>query len=204
MIRHFKTTIVTIGLFLLSLSTYASSVSDLLHHPNDPVVGNPNGTVTVVEFFDYQCSYCASMSNVMNRLIHANPKVRFVFKDFPITGPMSRVAAKAALAANKQGKYYRFNRALFTTGDVITQEEIDALAARVGLNVKTFHKDMNSSNINNQLRNNIQLAQSLNVSGTPYFFVGKTNAKSLQNLEIVSGAMSYSELQNAINQAGRS
>src|SRR5437016_4513875 len=105
-----------IGLFFsLSFAVHAQSVNALFHQAHDPVAGNPNGSVTVAEFFDYQCSHCISMAPVMANIIKDNSDVRIVFKEFPIRGSISEFASRAALAANMQGKYYEFNHAILTT-----------------------------------------------------------------------------------------
>src|SRR5437016_13285903 len=93
----------------LPFAASADSLSALFRQSNDPVAGDPKGKVTVVEFFDYQCSHCADMPPVTAEIIRTNPHVRFGFKDLPIRGPLSQYAAQAALAANRLGKYLAFN-----------------------------------------------------------------------------------------------
>lgn len=190
----------TIGLlFSLSFAVHAEPVSSLFHHAGDPVGGNPNGKITIAEFFDYQCGHCLSMGPVMQAIIKANPNVRVVYKEFPIRGPVSDLAARAALAANKQGKYSQFSHALLSASQPLTEEGIYNIAKNTGLNIAKFKKDMNSSDVTNTLRNTANLAQELNVNGTPAFFIGDTNAKSANNITFVLGEMSETELQNAIN-----
>ena len=109
-------------LALLSFAVKAQSANELLHQSHDPIAGNPKGNVTVVEFFDYQCSHCMSMAPVIAAIIQANPNVRVVFKDLPIRGAMSEFAARAALAANKQGKYYSLNHALLSANQPLTED----------------------------------------------------------------------------------
>lgn len=197
-----KLFLLTISLFLsLSLTAYAESVSSLFHRSDDPVAGNPNGKITVVEFFDYQCGHCVSMGPVIQNIIKANPNVRIVFKEFPIRGTTSEFAARAALAANKQGKYYQFSHALLATNQPLTEEVILNVAKSAGLNMPKLKKDMKSSAITDALRANAQLAQELNINGTPAFFIGKTNAKSASAITFVLGEMSQQELQDAINKA---
>ncbi|RDI39210.1 DsbA family protein [Aquicella lusitana] len=190
-------------LFWLSWSAHAQSINNLFHQPGDPVAGNPRGNVTVVEFFDYQCSHCITMAPVMAAIIKANPNVRVVFKDFPIRGPVSEFAARAALAANKQGKYYSFSHALLTANQPLTQESVLDMAKAEGLNVSKLKKDMNSSSVKNQLKANYNLALALKLSGTPAFFIGKTNASGNSDIRFVLGAMSQSELQDAIDNASK-
>lgn len=186
---------------LVSFAANAATVDNLLNHAGNPVGGNPNGKITVVEFFDYQCSHCANMASTIVNIVKANPDVRIVFKDFPIRGPMSDFAAKAAIAANKQGKYVALNHALLTTGLSLTDENIYNIAKEQGINVTQLKKDINSSSVASQLKSNQSLASELNINGTPAFFIGKSNAKSTSDLNFVLGEMSQSELQDAINKA---
>lgn len=188
-------------LLAASFSVHAAPLDMLFHEPGNPVAGNPNGSVTVVEFFDYQCGHCVSMAPVMDAIIHANSNVRVVYKDFPIRGPASELAARAAIAASKQGKYYQFNHALLTSNDSLSENNIMQIAKDLGLNVEKLKKDMNSSSVTNLLKSTEKLADTLNVSGTPAFFIGKTNANNMSNVESVLGEMSQSELQDAINKA---
>ena len=102
----------------------------LFKQNNDPGVGNPNGKVTVVEFFDYQCSHCIDMAPVIDSMIKSNPDVRLVLKEFPIRGPMSQFAARAALAANKQGKYYELHNALLTAQQPLTEASVFEISIR--------------------------------------------------------------------------
>lgn len=172
----------------------------LFHGSNDPVAGNPNGAVTVVEFFDYQCPHCADMAPIIEGVIKANPDVRIVFKEFPIRGPQSNYAARAALAANKQGKYYEFSHALLTSGKPLTEENVLDVAKNVGLNVDQLKKDMSDKSIDDQLKNNLKLAQDLKLFGTPAFFIGKTDQKN-NGISYVPGGMNKEQLQQAIDKA---
>lgn len=181
--------------------TAASFANALFHQNNDPVAGNPNGKVTVVEFFDYQCPHCVDMAPIMQSIIKANPDLRVVYKEFPIRGPMSELASRAALAANKQGKYYEFSHALLTSSSSISDSTINDIAKSVGLNMTTFKKDMNSKGIRTELQANYNLARDLGINGTPAFFVGKTDATSSSQLNFVLGEMSQYELQDAISKA---
>ena len=190
-------------LFLFSLAVKAESVNALLHASNDPVAGNPKGKITVVEFFDYQCGHCMSMAPVIASIIKNNPNVRVVFKDFPIRGPVSEFAARAALAANKQGKYYEFNHALLTANQPLTEQSILEIAKSTGLNIKQLKKDMDSKAVENQLKANFNLALNLKLTGTPAFFISKTDAKDSSNINFILGEMSQSELQSAIDNASK-
>lgn len=204
--QSLKTILFSMGLFFF-LSTISSAQQEnaLFHDANDPTAGNPNGTVTVVEFFDYQCSHCIAMAPIIKAIIKANPNVRIVFKEFPIRGPISTFAARAALAANMQdkSKYYQFNHELLIASQPLTQTSIFAIAKRVGLNVEKLKKDMNSDAVSEQLKTNFKLAQDLSVSGTPAFFIGKTDAKENKDVEFILGEMSQTELQTSIDQSSK-
>lgn len=189
-------------LFLFAVTAYAASSDVLFHHSGDPVGGNPNGKVTIVEFFDYQCGHCIAMAPVMQNIIQHNPDVRVVYKEFPIRRGMSELAAKAALAANEQGKYASFSHALLSVNQPLTPALIFSLAQNAGINVKKLKQDMNSKNIQNQINTTKQLAAALNIPGTPAFFIGKTNVVNGQ-FQFVPGEMSQSELQDAINKASQ-
>ncbi len=189
------------SLAMFAVIAKAAPVTELLNKPNDPVAGNPHGAVTVVEFFDYQCSHCISMAPVVAAIIQANPDVRFVFKELPIRGPMSELASRAALAANKQGKYYPFSHALLSSNQPITEAFIFETAKKVGLNVSKLKKDMNSPAVANELKSNFNLAAQLQVSGTPAFFIAKTGTRNSNDVNFQLGEMSQGELQTAIDNA---
>jgi protein-disulfide isomerase len=143
------------------------------------------------------------MAPVMGAIIKSNPNVRIVFKDFPIRGPMSDLAARAAIAANKQGKYYELSHALLTSNKPLSPDVIYQLAKDNGLDVDKLKKDMNDNSVNIQIKNNMKLAQDLKLLGTPAFFIGKTDATASDNINYVPGQMNQQQLQDAINQAGK-
>lgn len=175
--------------------------NNLFHHSNDPVAGNTNGKVTVVEFFDYQCPHCIDMAPVIDAVIKANPDLRVVFKEFPIRGPMSEFAARAALAANKQGKYVAFSHGLLTLNQPLSQDVVFQVAKNAGVDVDQLKKDMNDQSVKDQLKDNLQLAQELKLFGTPALFIGKTN--DADKINYVPGQMSQAQLQEAIDQASK-
>jgi protein-disulfide isomerase len=183
--------------------TASSYITGLFHGQNDPVAGNPNGKITIVEFFDYQCPHCIDMAPVMKDIIKANPDVRVIYKEFPIRGPMSELAARATLAANKQGKYNELSYALLTANQPLTQDLIDQLAQKSGINVEKMKKDMNDSSINKQLDETIKLAKDLKLFGTPAFFIGKTDATNKSDIAYVPGQMNQKQLQDAIDKASK-
>jgi protein-disulfide isomerase len=95
---------------------------DALQGANDlPVAGNPGGTVTIVEFFDYRCGYCKSAKPSVDEVVRGDGKIRLVMKEFPILGPASRVASLAAVAAHKQGKYLAYHNAMMAYPNNLTE-----------------------------------------------------------------------------------
>ncbi len=170
----------------------------LFNQAGDPIAGNPNGKVSIVEFFDYQCPHCVDMGPVLDEVIKANPNARIVFKEWPIRGPMSEMAARAALAANKQGKYLEFHRALFGASQQLSQESILEIAKNIGLNVDQFKKDMNDASVTSQLKANMDLAKELKLFGTPAFFIGETTGKG-GTITYIPGQMNQVQMQEVID-----
>jgi protein-disulfide isomerase len=166
--------------------------ADIFEDPESPVIGNPKGDVTVVEFFDYRCSYCKAMSDLVFDTVKSDGKVRLVMKEFPILGPDSVTAARAALAARNQKKYEEFHRALMKMKGPMNEATIMKTAAEAGLNVERLKKDMEDDKIDTVLKNNIQLAHVLDISGTPGFIIGD---------QVTPGAMNQQALKQMIDQA---
>lgn len=137
----------------------------------DPAVGAENATITLVEFFDYQCGYCKSSLDFVRKLKVDHPDIRIVFKEFPIFGEDSVLAAKAGLAAARQGKYFDFHAALLAHKGVPNQNVIERTARDAGLDVARLRADMQLPEINARISTTNALAQKLGVDGTPSFFI---------------------------------
>lgn len=135
----------------------------------DPV-SNSDGDVTVVEFFDYRCGYCRRMTAGLEQLVNSDEAPRFVFKEFPILGEESIRAAQAALAANMQGGYEPMHFALMATND-LSIANIKRLASDMGLDPDQLEADMASEKVAQHIQENIQLARTLGISGTPSFII---------------------------------
>ena len=144
----------------------------IFSHPMSPVSGNPKGDVTLVEFFDYQCSYCTRSLKPMKDLLASDRKLRVVWKEFPILGPVSRFAARAAMAADKQGRYLDFHVAVMGARGKLTEASVIATAGRLGLDVERLRRDMRDPAIENYLNETIGLARKLGIGGTPAFVIG--------------------------------
>lgn len=154
-----------------SAQTAVNRAADLLRDGKSPVMGNPDGDVTVVAFTDYQCPYCKAAEPRLLQLLKNDGKVRFVVKDFPILGPASVTASKAALAAARQGKHHEFHVALMAFKGKLDDNVIYGTAKNVGLDVDRLKQDMNAPEIADQLLGNMNLARALKVSVVPGYFV---------------------------------
>ncbi len=154
-----------------------------------PVAGNPNGTVTIVEFFDYRCGYCKGVKPTLEQVLKSDGRIRLVYREFPILGPASRVASMAAIASHKQGRYLAFHNALMAHTSNLSEEAIYALAKQVGLDVAKLKDDMLDPAIRDHLDRNHKLAEQLGIRGTPAFVIGD---------EIVPGAVGIEEFQQRI------
>jgi protein-disulfide isomerase len=144
----------------------------LWEDPESPVLGDPHGDVTIVEFFDYACSYCKAVEPRLESALRADPHVRLILKEFPILTPESMIAARASLASRRQHKYRQFHQALMAYRGPWDEDAIFSTAQRVGLNVVRLRHDMASPSIANELLENFNLARGLRIFQTPGFVVG--------------------------------
>jgi protein-disulfide isomerase len=146
--------------------------AELLRDPATPSAGNPAGDVTIVEFSDYQCPYCKKAHSAVKSTLAADSKVKLVYKDLPILGEASKIAAVAALASIKQGKHDAFHDALMTNTAKLDADRIFEIAASVGIDLPQLKKDMEDPKIKETIDRNMALAQELGVRGTPAFVIG--------------------------------
>ncbi|WP_165769516.1 DsbA family protein [Arboricoccus pini] len=156
--------------------------------PTDPVAGNANGDVTLVEFFDFRCGYCRGMADDLWKMMDKDKSLRVVFKDIPILGPDSKVAAQAALAAQKQGKYLEMHKDLMVATD-FSKTSLHAMAKKHGLDLARFDSDMAGPDVAELIDQNLQLASALGINGTPSFIVGDT---------LVPGAVPIASLEELV------
>jgi protein-disulfide isomerase len=164
----------------------AAKQGELFHDETAPIGGNPNGDVTIVEFFDYRCPYCKQVEPSLEALIKEDPKLRIVYKEFPVLGPASIYASRMALAARMQGKYAAFHDAMMAAKGQIAEETILKVAKSVGLDMDRAKADMRAPEIEDQLKRNYTLAQELDIQGTPAFVVGNKlipGATDIDNLK---------------------
>lgn len=150
----------------------AAKRDELLHDPNSVVVGNPNGDVTLVEFFDYRCPYCKAIEPSLEALIKEDGNLRVVYKEFPILGPTSVVASRAAIAARRQGKYTEFHDRMMALKGNIDTDSVMKVAAASGLDVAKLKHDMTATSVGQIIQRNYALADAIGIDATPALVIG--------------------------------
>lgn len=171
----------------------AANLDLLIRDPADPVVGNPNGTLSIVEFSDYRCPYCRRAHPELRRLLAEDPTLRLVAKELPILGAGSVVMARAALAAHRQGRWQAANARLIAfQGEPTEAAIIGTLLALGGLDEGQLRRDMADPAIARQLQGNIRLARAIGITGTPAFVIGT---------RLHAGAMDHAALRQAVGEA---
>lgn len=154
-----------------------TSQKELYDSPYGSIVGNPNGTATIVEFFDYNCGYCKHALQDLGEMMKADPNLKVVLKDLPVLGQDSREAAMVALAVKQQlsgAKLFDYHSKLLSTKGRVGREQALTLAQGMGLDMDKLKKDMVSTETGAALKENAMLANKLGLSGTPAFVIGDT------------------------------
>jgi protein-disulfide isomerase len=170
----------------------AQSFVELKRDHADLSFGPANAKITVIEFFDYKCGYCHAANDWVWNLMETRNDVRVIFKELPILSENSHGAAKAAIAAHKQGKYKDFHRALMTARGDLGMDQVMQIATTVGLDVERLRKDMADAKVEEHIAGIRQQATQLGINGTPGFVI---------NGKLVTG-FSKEQLEAAIGTAG--
>jgi len=170
----------------------AANAAALFKDPDDLVFGDPNGDVTIVEFFDYRCPYCKRALPAVMQTLKSDGHVRLVLKEFPILGPDSQLATRAALASNKQGKYPAFHSAMLASTSALNMTTIMSIAEANGIDTTRLQADMKAPEIDALIRKNLQLGEGLRIEGTPAFIVGD---------KLIPGAVDQATLQDLVQSA---
>ncbi len=168
----------------------------LFNSPRHAVAGNPQGDVTLVEFFDYNCGFCKRALSDLLELMKQDPKLRVVFMEFPVLGEASLDAARVAIAAHMQDKsgkkYFELRRKMLTHRGRIDKAQALASAEAVGLDVARIKRDMGSDEVRATIEETMSVAQALGLNGTPSYVVGD---------EVVVGAVGRDALKQKVNEA---
>jgi protein-disulfide isomerase len=155
----------------LALSTHNEKLE---RHPMTPVTGNPDGDVTLIEFFDYNCSFCKRVFSFIQEIEEADPNLRLVWKEYPILASRaasSLTAAKVAMAAHRQDKYIEVHNALMGARSLASEEQIFQLIKDIGLDMDKLKEDMNSPEIKAYIAETLQMGDALKFQGTPTFVI---------------------------------
>ncbi|MFV0474542.1 MAG: DsbA family protein [Pikeienuella sp.] len=170
----------------------AANAETLLNDGFSHVRGAPDGDVTIVEFFDYRCPFCHKAHEAVKALMAADPKVRVVYKEFPILGPESAYASRAAMAALKQGAdlYESFSDAMMENKGQLDEKTVLRLAGEAGLDMAALTADMDDPTIAANIRQTYALAREMDINGTPGFIIGD---------QIVRGFLTYEQLRDMID-----
>ncbi|MFL2798507.1 MAG: DsbA family protein [Paracoccaceae bacterium] len=158
---------------------------------NAPILGNPNGEIIIVEFFDYNCGYCRRAFKTIMNLIADNNAVKVVMRELPILGDASVFTAKASLASQKQQKYEEFHVALMNNRSRNTEKSVLKIAKKIGMDIDQLQLDMNSSFVLDHIEESQKLSESLGISGTPAFVFGE---------KIVPGAIDLQAMKDLVAQ----
>jgi len=165
--------------------------------PGAAVLGNPEGDVTVVEFFDYRCSFCRKHFSEIQRLVAQDGNIRWIPRHFPILDrdnetPLSFIAARAGEAAHRQGKFQEFHVAMMTRPGKLTEEQLFSIAESVGLNVAKLKEDMKDRLIDKRIQNSLSVGTDIGFEGTPGYIIGD---------DVVLGASGFARLREAVDRA---
>ncbi|MFV0281799.1 MAG: DsbA family protein [Rhodoblastus sp.] len=166
----------------------ASVENEIFHSKYQTVVGNPQGKITLVEFFDYNCGYCKKALSDLEKLAKENPDLRIVLRDFPVLGVASLESAQVAMAAAKQiqgDKFWKFHQKLLTTRGQIGKEQALSVAREQGLDMARIEKDLKSPDMRAAYKEVMGIAEKLSLNGTPSWVMGK---------EVIVGAVGYADL----------
>lgn len=169
-----------------ALATHGAS---LYRSPHSFVAGNPNGDVTLIEFFDYNCGFCRRALDDILTLIDTDSNLKVIFKEFPILSEGSAFAARAAMASIKQGKYMEFHTALMQLRGSAEKNSVLELAEEIGLDVEKLQQEMKSDYISEEITKAQQTATAIGVNGTPAFVLGD---------RVIGGAVGIEELRRHI------
>ena len=150
----------------------AENATALFRDDSGLIAGNPDGDITIVEFSDYNCPYCKRAFNDVTKLLSADDKVRVVFKEFPIFGEQSLGAARVAIAAQKQGKYFDVHAGLLKSSGRSSEASALRIAEKLGLDMEKLKQDMDSQDVKSTITKTRSLAEKLGIQGTPFYLVG--------------------------------
>jgi len=184
----------TLARMLPSIELYRGFLEN---EPGIPVLGNPDGDVTIVEFFDYRCGFCRRHYGEVLRLVENDKNIRWIPRHYPILDregqtPLSMLAARAAEAAHRQGKFLEFHTALMQRTGELTEEQLFQIAEKTGLDVPKLRQDMNDKVLQKRIYNALSIGHEIGFTGTPGYIIGE---------DVVLGAEGFERLKEAVDRA---
>lgn len=160
------------------------NIKEITEYEGAAVIGNPNGSITIVEFFDFSCGFCHRLYPALKNIVAKNNDVRLVLRELTFLGPVSDYAAKAALAAKEQGKYQELWSAMMENDGVLSEAKIDELAANAGIDVAKMKADMNSAKVLKTIQDTADLANTIEIRGVPTMILDGQILQTLDEGEI--------------------
>lgn len=187
------------------LNAIPDQAEKLFNMSSSPVSGNKEGSITLVEFFDYQCGHCRRMTSTIKALPEKHENLRIIHKTYPIFGAESEFASRAALASKMQGKFDAMHTALMEAQPPLDKKKVLDAAKAAGLDTKKLQKDMKAPEINEEISTNYELANALGIKGTPSFIISNpaipASVEGQKDKEVIflPGAVDAETLDNMIN-----
>ena len=174
----------------------------LLNDDLSITAGNPEGDVTLVEFYDYRCPYCRASHESISRLLAEDENLRIVFKQFPVKDqpgevPVSLISARMAMAAKEQGLFLPFHDAMFSAEPPLSEAKVYEIAARIGLDMEQLDQDMRDPEITRHLRQTLVLASEIGATGTPTFVIGEVLIPGMVDYDTLKEFITYTREINA-------
>jgi len=184
----------TLAQMLPSIEMYRGYLEN---DPDAAVLGNPEGDVTIVEFFDYRCSFCRRHFGEVKRLVEKDGNIRWVPRHYPILDrpneePTSMIAARAAEAAHRQGKFKEYHYAMMTREGGLSEERVYEIAKSVGLDITQLKADMADRLLDKRIKNALAIGSDIGFTGTPGYIIGN---------DVILGAEGFDRLQEAVGRA---
>lgn len=163
---------------------FKTNIEALNNNPNSPFVGPKDAKIVLVEFFDFSCGYCKRLAPAVKEIVKKNPEVKVVFKPITFVAPISKYAAQAALAAAEQGKFMELYSAMLGAEGRLTEEAINEIAEKAGLDMKQFKADATSEKVQNTIKEVSDLASTLQVRGVPTLVLNGTQIQVIDEAGI--------------------
>ncbi|MDB5682184.1 MAG: DsbA family protein [Sphingomonas bacterium] len=166
----------------------AANRADILTPVGNAWSGNPNGDVTVVEYLDYNCTYCRASLPVVDQLIAADPKVKVIYRELPVLSLQSETAARYAIVAGRQGKYRALHAALYAGGP-LTEASMDKALVTAGLDPVKVKAEAKDASVEAAIKTNLSLMRPLGLTGTPSWVIGDRVVSSVMSVEDMRAAV---------------